>query len=137
MKELHTSTVGQLCLLRSGPIHYHSSVTLFKNWLVLGTTLFLSTGTKMAMIRWEIIKMMKELDENIPIASLTFGAERDFIFKHENKKTMNIEDIKIVLKDGMLLLMHHPTNSYWYHGLPQRKKCLEPRINLTFRKIKM
>jgi len=79
----------------------------------------------------------KELDENIPIASLTFGAERDFIFKHENKKTMNIEDIKIVLKDGMLLLMHHPTNSYWYHGLPQRKKCLKPRINLTFRKIKM
>ena len=76
----------------------------------------------------------KELDKDVPIASLTFGAERDFIFKHENKK----EDVvKIVLKNGMLLLMHHPTNSYWYHGLPPRKRCLEPRINLTFRKIKI
>ena len=77
----------------------------------------------------------KELDPNVPIASLTFGAERDFIFKHQNKKKDNIEDVKIVLKDGMLLLMNHPTNAYWYHGLPQRKKCFEPRINLTFRKI--
>ena len=78
----------------------------------------------------------KELDHNVPIASLTFGAERDFIFQHQNRKEDCIEDVKIVLKDGMLLLMHDPTNSFWYHGLPQRKKCREPRINLTFRKIR-
>ena len=79
----------------------------------------------------------KELDKDVPIASLTFGAERDFIFKHEKKKENLVEDVKIVLKNGMLLLMHHPTNSYWYHGLPPRKKCFHPRINLTFRKIKL
>ena len=77
----------------------------------------------------------KELDPSVPIASLTFGAERDFIFKHQNKKINKIDDVKIILKDGMLLLMKNPTNSFWYHGLPQRKKCFEPRINLTFRKI--
>jgi len=63
--------------------------------------------------------------------------QRDFIFKHEKKKENLVGDVKIVLKNGMLLLMHHPTNSYWYHGLPPRKKCFHPRINLTFRKIKL
>ena len=79
----------------------------------------------------------KELDSAAPIASLTLGAERDFVFKHQDRKTDNVEDYKIVLKNGMLLLMKHPTNSYWYHGLPQRKKCFQPRINLTFRMIKL
>ena len=78
----------------------------------------------------------KEIDQSAPIASLTFGAERDFVFKHQDKTKLDLENVKIVLKDGMLLLMKHPTNTYWYHGLPPRKSCLDPRINLTFRKIK-
>ena len=77
----------------------------------------------------------KELDPEVPIASLTFGAERDFIFKHQDRAKNNVENVKIILKNGMLLLMKHPTNQYWYHGLPPRKTCSEPRINLTFRKI--
>jgi len=76
----------------------------------------------------------KELDENVPIASLTFGAERDFVLRHEDK-TRGVEKVKMVLKDGMLLLMKYPTNRFWYHGLPARKSCSTPRINLTFRKI--
>ena len=77
----------------------------------------------------------KELEEKVPIASLTLGAERDFIFKHQDRKKNHIENIKIVLKDGMLLLMNPPTNKFWYHGLPPRKCCHHPRINLTFRMI--
>jgi len=77
----------------------------------------------------------KELCPKTPIASLTFGAERDFIFKHQGKKQLNISDEKLVLKNGLLLLMLHPTNEFWYHGIPQRKACKLPRINLTFRKI--
>ena len=61
----------------------------------------------------------KELDPSVPIASLTFGAERDFVFKHQDRRTNKVEDVKITLLHGMLLLMHHPTNKYWYHGLPQ------------------
>jgi len=75
----------------------------------------------------------KELDANVPIASLTFGAERDFVLKHEEKKS---EKVVVVLRDGMLLLMNPPTNRFWVHGLPTRKNCIQPRINLTFRKIK-
>ena len=78
----------------------------------------------------------KELDPNVAIASLTLGAERDFIFKHQSRKRLELENVKIVLKDGMLLLMNPPTNRFWYHGLPPRKSCQEPRINLTFRLIK-
>ena len=29
----------------------------------------------------------KELDKETPIASLTFGAERDFIFRHQVKRS--------------------------------------------------
>jgi len=77
----------------------------------------------------------KELAKNASIASLTLGAERDFVFKHQDRKNNKVENVKLVLKDGMLLLMNPPTNSFWYHGLPPRKSCLQPRINLTFRLI--
>lgn len=76
----------------------------------------------------------KELCEKSPIASLTFGAERDFVFKHQDRKA-NIPNEKLLLTDGLLLLMNSPTNQYWYHSLPPRKSCVTPRINLTFRKI--
>lgn len=77
----------------------------------------------------------KELDPEVPIASLTLGAERDFIFRHQDKRTNHLADEKLVLTNGLLLLMRPPTNRWWYHGLPPRKKCTAPRINLTFRRI--
>ena len=78
----------------------------------------------------------KELVKDAAIASLTLGAERDFVFKHQDRKNNKKENVKLVLKDGMLLLMNPPTNTFWYHGLPPRKSCHQPRINLTFRLIK-
>lgn len=77
----------------------------------------------------------KELCRSTPIASLTFGAERDFIFRHQDKKSRGVSDEKMILTDGLLLLMNEPTNTYWYHGIPIRKQCKELRINITFRKI--
>ncbi len=67
------------------------------------------------------------------IASLSFGANRDFIFKHKTDKSF--ENIKIHLKSGSLLLMLGSTQHHWKHSLPKRLKVREPRINLTFRKI--
>ena len=88
----------------------------------------------------------KELDPNVPIASLSLGQERDFVFRHQKlvKKSENLSESdkrnlikKLTLKNGMLLLMNTPTNNFWYHSLPQRsiKVCPDVRINLTFRKI--
>ncbi|XP_024130591.1 DNA oxidative demethylase ALKBH2 [Oryzias melastigma] len=81
----------------------------------------------------------KELDPACPIASVSLGAARDFIFRHRDARGRNcsrqIEPVKLELAHGSLLLMNPPTNTFWYHSLPVRKKILQPRINLTFRRI--
>ena len=75
----------------------------------------------------------RELGIDPIIASLSFGANRDFIFKHKTDKSF--ENIKIHLKSGSLLLMLGSTQHHWKHSLPKRLKVREPRINLTFRNI--
>ena len=75
----------------------------------------------------------RELGIDPIIASLSFGANRDFIFKHKTDK--NVDNITIHLKSGSLLLMLGSTQHHWKHSLPKRLKVREPRINLTFRKI--
>ena len=75
----------------------------------------------------------RELGTDPIIASLSFGANRDFIFKHKTDKS--VDNIKIHLKSGSLLLMLGSTQHHWKHSLPKRLKVREPRINLTFRKI--
>ncbi|XP_060106380.1 DNA oxidative demethylase ALKBH2 [Heteronotia binoei] len=81
----------------------------------------------------------RELVPRSPIASVSFGACRDFVFRHGasrgRRTSRRIEAIKVQLEHGSLLMMNFPTNRYWYHSLPSRKKVLAPRINLTFRKV--
>ena len=73
----------------------------------------------------------KDLKKNGAIASLTFGAERKFAFKHKFTK----EKVEIILENGSLLVMKDETQSFWLHRLPPTKKVAYPRINLTFRSI--
>ena len=73
----------------------------------------------------------KDLKKNGAIASLSFGAERKFLFKHK----FNQEKIEIFLEHGSLLVMKDQTQSFWLHRLPPTKKVFVPRINLTFRMI--
>lgn len=81
----------------------------------------------------------KELAPLCPIASVSLGAPRDFIFRHRDTRGKpihrQIEPVKLELAHGSLLLMNSPTNTFWYHSLPVRKKITLPRINLTFRRI--
>ncbi|XP_036383109.1 DNA oxidative demethylase ALKBH2 [Megalops cyprinoides] len=81
----------------------------------------------------------KELDPDSPIASVSFGAARDFVFRHRDARGQRprrpIDPVKLVLAHGSLLLMNQPTNTYWYHSLPARKRVIMPRINLTFRNV--
>jgi alkylated DNA repair dioxygenase AlkB len=72
-----------------------------------------------------------DLKEQGAIASLSFGAERKFAFKHKLSK----EVIPLQLKPGSLLVMKGTTQQHWLHRLPPTKKVSEPRINLTFRTI--
>lgn len=73
----------------------------------------------------------KDLKKNGAIASLSFGAERKFSFKH--KQTNSI--VSLTLAHGSLLVMAGTCQSHWLHRLPPTKKVHGPRINLTFRTI--
>lgn len=74
----------------------------------------------------------KELGEQPVIASVTFGSERVFHFKHKQDFA---QKTKLVLKHGSLLLMKGDTQKHWLHQLPKTKKDIGERINLTFRII--
>ena len=67
--------------------------------------------------------------KNSAIASLSFGAERKFCFRHKQTK----ESISLKLGSGSLLLMKGFTQTYWHHALPKTSTIFSPRINLTFR----
>src|SRR5690606_20024894 len=73
----------------------------------------------------------KDLKKNGAIASLSFGAERKFAFKHKETK----EKITLTLENGSLLVMKGATQTHWLHRLPPTKLIKTPRINLTFRTI--
>lgn len=73
-----------------------------------------------------------ELGKDPAIASLSLGADRKFVLKHKISK----EKASVELEHGSLLLMKGETQKHWLHSLPKTKKVKDPRINLTFRKIK-
>jgi alkylated DNA repair dioxygenase AlkB len=73
----------------------------------------------------------KDLMHNGSIASLSFGAERKFSFKHKQSK----EVCSVHLEHGSLLEMKGTTQTHWLHRLPPTKRVHKPRVNLTFRTI--
>lgn len=73
----------------------------------------------------------KSLGKDTAIASLSFGAERKFSFKHKQLK----ETRSIVLQHSDLLVMRGSTQTHWLHALPKSKRVTHLRINLTFRMI--
>lgn len=84
----------------------------------------------------------RELGPGSPIASVSFGACRDFILRHGDSRGKGaqrqrgaVAPVKLPLAHGSLLVMNYPTNVYWYHSLPVRRAVLTPRVNLTFRRV--
>jgi alkylated DNA repair dioxygenase AlkB len=73
----------------------------------------------------------KELIKNGVIASMSFGAERKFSFKHKSEKLA----FSIILEDASLLVMKDEIQLFWKHKLPPSKLVKSARINLTFRTI--
>ena len=74
----------------------------------------------------------KDLKRNGTIASVSFGAERKFSFKHKQTK----ETVSLLLENGSLLVMKDNTQTNWLHRLPPTTCVTQPRVNLTFRTIK-
>lgn len=74
----------------------------------------------------------KELGKNPVIASVSFGEERPFHFKH---RTLKQHRHKLLLQHGSLLLMKGEMQHYWLHQIAKTKKDIKARINLTFRTL--
>jgi len=75
----------------------------------------------------------KELGTDPIIASLSLGATRRFDIKHKLEHELLY---KFELTPGSLIIMKGAMQHHWLHQVPVQKKVSEPRINLTFRKIK-
>jgi alkylated DNA repair dioxygenase AlkB len=73
-----------------------------------------------------------ELGKNPFMASVSFGASRKFRVYHKTKKHCKTE---LTLRHGDLVIMKGEMQHHWYHEIPKEKKVLEPRINITFRKV--
>ena len=73
----------------------------------------------------------KDLGPDPNIVGISFGAERDIIFKSE--KTGKTKTV--FLHHGSMVIMHHPTNKYWKHSIPKQAGIYFPRISMTFRKM--
>lgn len=74
----------------------------------------------------------KELGPQPTIASVSLGEERIFHLKHKLQKGFTY---KKRLQHGSLLVMMGTTQEFWKHQLPKTKQQVQPRINLTFRKV--
>ena len=71
----------------------------------------------------------KCLGNDTNIASMSFGAERRFDFRHKASR----EKISVMLQNGSLLVMQGSTQTHWQHQIPKTTKVTTPRVNLTFR----
>jgi alkylated DNA repair dioxygenase AlkB len=79
-----------------------------------------------------------ELDPGAAIVSLSLGVSRTLRFKPKprSKLANGSGPVAVELAHGDLLLMDPPTQEHWLHELPRRKRVQQPRINLTFRRIR-
>jgi alkylated DNA repair dioxygenase AlkB len=72
-----------------------------------------------------------ELGDDPIISSVSFGETRNFHLKSlDNEYKENIP-----LTNGSLLLMGNGTQNNYKHQVPKTKKNIQPRMNLTFRKV--
>ena len=75
-----------------------------------------------------------ELGTNPTIASVSLGAIRRFDLKHKDDPDQKLQ---IELTSGSLVIMTGELQHHWLHQITVQKKINDPRINLTFRTIKL
>ena len=75
----------------------------------------------------------QSLVPNMPIASISLGAERHFDI---DPKQSGEPRFRIELSNGSLLIMGNNTQQNYKHGVPVQKRIKTSRVNLTFRVAK-
>lgn len=64
-----------------------------------------------------------------PICGISFGGCRKMRFTKVGYDSKSVE-----LEHGSMIVMKHPTNSTWKHGIPKCRDA-DPRISITFRNL--
>jgi alkylated DNA repair dioxygenase AlkB len=72
-----------------------------------------------------------ELGPNPVVPSISLGAERRFVLRHNRTR----ERIEYDLQHGSLLIMAGTLQHFWQHALPKTPRPAGERINLTFRNL--
>jgi alkylated DNA repair dioxygenase AlkB len=75
-----------------------------------------------------------ELGPEPVIASLSLGATRRFMLRHRRGAQHGKLDLR--LGGGALLVMRGETQTHFRHGVPREPAVTQPRLNLTFRRIR-
>ncbi|MCC7537977.1 MAG: alpha-ketoglutarate-dependent dioxygenase AlkB [Deltaproteobacteria bacterium] len=79
-----------------------------------------------------------ELGPEPLIASVSLGATRRFVLRPRDRRERRGELVETLrLEDGMLLLLGGATQDRYKHGVPRESAPTGPRINLTFRQIRL
>lgn len=73
------------------------------------------------------------------IASISLGAQRDFLMRHKPTQAVGgsrQQPVKFALASGDMVVMRGKTQANWLHSIPKRKggEAQMGRINITFRK---
>ncbi|KAL4924272.1 alpha-ketoglutarate-dependent dioxygenase AlkB family protein [Aspergillus undulatus] len=76
------------------------------------------------------------LGANPSIASISLGAQRDFLLRHKPSPGVSNQPMKFALASGDMVVMRGETQSNWNHSVPKRRggEAHKGRINITFRK---
>ena len=73
-----------------------------------------------------------ELGRHPVIASVSLGGLRRFVLRRRDDHSVRVE---LVPEPGSLIVMSGDIQAYWQHAVPRTARSVEPRINLTFRRI--
>lgn len=74
-----------------------------------------------------------ELGRMPEIASVSLGVTRLFQLRHKQTG----QRYNLPLEGGSLLVMKGATQHYWQHQVPKQLDIKQPRINITFRRVKL
>ncbi|MGO1250103.1 alpha-ketoglutarate-dependent dioxygenase AlkB family protein [Psychrobacter sp.] len=73
----------------------------------------------------------EELGDQPIVASLSLGATRKFVLKHQKTQ----DKVELYLGSGQLIVMHGDTQRFWKHTITKTKTVFTGRISLTFRQM--